>query len=123
MNLTKYYNPLTQYTAFTHGDLFDNVFNYANDSLSSKFYNVEEVDGAYNLELELAGFKKDEVSVEIKDLILTVSAKSKRKQINKSFSLWEDVDSEKIGAVLEDGILKITLNKKEQEQSRKITIK
>jgi len=123
MYLTKYNNPLTQYNSFTYGDLFSDLFENFSHSINTKFYNVGETDKGYSLELELPGFKKEEISVEINKEILSITAKSKRKEINKSFSLWDGVDAENIEAVLEDGILKINLDKKEQPAPKKITLK
>lgn len=121
MKLYKYpsLNLFNQYNS----SLVDEFFSYATDSINQKFYNIEETELGYSIELELPGFKKNEVSVEIKESILTVLAKSNKREISKSFSVGNEIDSENIGAALEDGILRISLNKKELPAPKKILIK
>ena len=109
---------------YPYGHQIDQLFSYAANSAGSHFSEIEESESSYALELELAGYKKDEVTLEVSQGILTVKAINKaRGQIGKSFGLWEDVDSEKVEATLEDGILRIVLNKKERDKPKKIIVK
>ena len=115
---------LVQRDSSPYGYQLDQLFDYAAESIKVHFSEIEELEKSYLIELELAGFKKDEVTLEITKDLLWVKAISKtRGQISKSFALWEDVDAEKIEAVLEDGILRIVLNKREKERPKKITVK
>lgn len=97
----------------------------------------EEV-SSYRIEYAFAGFKKDEINVEIVGDILNVKAEKtepqneKEKYLRKglsfrdfemSFKLMEEVDIAKITVKYEDGVLKINLPmRKEEAKSHKINI-
>ena len=83
--------------------------------------------------MDLPGFKKDEVHVDVKDGYLTVSAakgldkdeKQEGKyirqeryagQCSRSFYVGEGVEPKDVSAKFEDGILKISLPKAEQKK-------
>ena len=90
---------------------------------------VRELEGSYELDIDLPGFKKDEVTVELKDGYLTIQAakgldkdKSDKKgkyirqeryagSCSRSFYVGEDVEPEEIGAKFEDGILRLSVPK------------
>lgn len=94
---------------------------------------VRELDNAYELDMDLPGFKKDEVHVDVKDGYVTVSAakgldkdeKQEGKyirqeryagQCSRSFYVGEGVEPKDVSAKFEDGILKISLPKAEQKK-------
>ena len=104
---------------------------------------VRELDGSYELDVDLPGFKKDEVTVDLQDGYLTISAakaldkdESDQKgkflrqerytgSMSRSFYVGEDVESTDICAKYEDGILKISVPKtahKELPKHSTITI-
>ena len=90
---------------------------------------VRELDGSYELDVDLPGFKKDEVTVDLQDGYLTISAakaldkdESDQKgkflrqeryagSMSRSFYVGDDVESTDICAKYEDGILKISVPK------------
>lgn len=92
--------------------------------------NIKENKTSFNLELVIPGFKKSNVNIEIDDSILTIS--SAINSINKTdaadytrkefsllpfkriFTLPDSIDESKIEATYEDGILKLSLPKKEE---------
>ena len=95
----------------------------------------------YLLEAELPGFKKEDIDLDLKDGVLTISAKHDETVENKgedgkyvcrerrtgSFTRSFDVSGiqeDAFGAAYEDGVLKLTLPKlaEVQPQSRKIAI-
>ena len=95
---------------------------------------VRETENAYELDVDLPGFKKDEVQLELKDGWLTISAakgldkdeeeKNGRYlrwercyagQSSRSFYVGEQVEPKDVSAKFEDGILKITLPKAVQQ--------
>ena len=91
---------------------------------------VREKDDSYELDVDLPGFKKDEIKVQLKDGYLTLSAAKgldkdqQDKQGNyirreryagtmsRSFFVVEDVAQEDIHAKYEDGILRLSVPKK-----------
>ncbi|HIR84323.1 MAG TPA: Hsp20/alpha crystallin family protein [Candidatus Galloscillospira excrementavium] len=94
---------------------------------------VRETENAYEVDIDLPGFKKDEISVELKDGYLTIRAakgldkdeKDKKGRYirqeryagacSRSFYVG-DVESKDISAKYEDGILKLTLPKVEKKE-------
>lgn len=90
---------------------------------------VRETENSYELDIDLPGFKKDEVKVELKDGYLTVSAAKgldKDEQdkkgryirqeryagtMSRSFYVGEGVKPEDLHAKYEDGILQVTVPK------------
>ena len=91
---------------------------------------VKETGNAYEIDIDLPGFKKDEIKVQLKDGYLTLSAAkgldkdAKDKEGNyirreryagsmsRSFYVGDGVKEEDIHAKYEDGILKLSLPKK-----------
>lgn len=122
MYLTNYTRPFSQYNSSSYGDLFFDLVEAVNYSSNQRFFNIQETDSGYSLELELAGFKKNEVKVELSGNILSIEAKSAKKNISKSFNIGRDIDSEKINALMEDGVLKISIGVKEENKPRVINI-
>ena len=100
---------------------------------------VRELDGSYELDVDLPGFKKDEVTLELKDGVLTIQAvkgldkdetDKKGKYIrqeryagacSRSFYVGEDVEPEEVSAKFEDGILTISVPKAAKKQLPKQT--
>jgi len=116
-------------------DMF-NRFDYLT-SINSGFphYNIrKETEGKYVIELALAGYKKDEVSVEVKDGVLIIEGKSKedlsnyvhqgiaKRSFKRQFQLADYVECK--GGKLEDGMLNVELeyNPPESKKPKKITI-
>ena len=96
---------------------------------------IYEKDGKYNIEMDIPGYDKKDISIEIDNDVLTVTA-SKEKEENdesknyirreryygtfsRSFNLGNDVDLENIDAEFAKGMLKITIPKTEEKSSKK----
>ncbi len=100
--------------------------------------NLLETDNEYKLEVEAPGVKKDDINILFEDNILTVSGEKKsekkeessRYHINeisfgsftRSFELPSHIDSEKIEAKWNDGMLNIVIPKSEKAKAKKIAI-
>ena len=98
---------------------------------------IKELEGGYELEIDLPGFKKDEIQVQLKDGYLVLSAAKgldkdeKDKEGNyirreryagsmcRSFYVGDAVSEEDIHAKYEDGILKLSVPKKAPEKIEK----
>ena len=92
---------------------------------------VRETENSYELDIDLPGFKKDEVKLQLKDGYLTVNAakgldkdeKDKNGKyirqeryagaMSRSFYVGTDVQTDEIHAKFEDGILKLSVPKKD----------
>ena len=101
---------------------------------------VHEGDESFHVEAELPGYTKDQVHVELEDGMLSISAekteedeneKEKGKyhlrercysQVSRRFTLPSGIDSTKVEAKMEDGVLYLSIPKAEQAQARRITI-
>lgn len=92
---------------------------------------VRETDDAYEVDIDLPGFKKDEVTAQLNDGYITISAskgldkdekdkktgKYIRKEryagsMSRSFYVGEDVTQDEISAKFENGILQLKVPKK-----------
>jgi HSP20 family protein len=98
----------------------------------------EDADHIY-VEAELPGFKKDEVDITLENQTLTISAERKEEKNEgdkgehllherrytrflRSFTLPPTVDDQTVNAKLNEGVLTITLNKREETKPRKINV-
>lgn len=122
-------------------DVFDRFFERSNAALPDFRTDIRELDGSYLLEAELPGFNKEDLNLELKDGVLTISATHKEESEEKdeqgnylrrerrygSYSRSFDVsgiDEQNISASYENGILKLTLPKAAPavEPTRRIAI-
>ena len=116
-------------------DIFDDFISSRKEQYMK--CDIYEKDGKYHIEMDIPGFKKEEISVETKDGYLTITAE-KKDEVNeddkeknyirrertygkyqRSFYLG-DLDEEKIDASFENGMLKIEVPKKEEVDSKKV---
>jgi len=121
---------------FDHStSILDGVLNSWSKVTGFPFWNVVKYSkGKYGLELGLAGFKKENVLVEVNDGVLTIEGKVddsavdyvqkglSTKSFFKQFSLPNDAVVDE--ATMEDGMLKIQFGIKDVEnKSKKVDIK
>jgi spore coat protein M/HSP20 family protein len=135
------------YVTYNHQNPVSNFESLFNDIWSdwgvspSKIPPVDifEDEKAYVLEAELAGYKKEEVQVNVDKHVLRLSSTKKSekspegkkalvrerfyKEFERSFSLPEDIDENAIEGEFADGILTVTLPKKALAQPKKIEVK
>lgn len=104
---------------------------------------IRDTDETYELDIDLPGYKKDEISAQLKNGYLTISATKneendekdkkgnyiRRERYNgtmsRSFYVGDAVHQDDIHAKYEDGILKLSIpkkTKKEVEQANYISI-
>ena len=128
------------------GDVFDDWFGFDDfgrdmDRMMKPLYgkhgkdvmktDVKEQDGSYEVDIDLPGFKKEDVSVKLENGCLTVTAskgldKDEQKEdsgyirrerwsgsCSRSFYVGENVRPEDIKAKMEDGILHLTMPKEQ----------
>lgn len=115
-----FYNPINDW--FTNGNFWGKM---------SKVpaVNVTDSNDKYMVSLAVPGLKKEDFRIDVEGNMLTISCEKEeskeeknekftRKEFNyssfsRSFDLPEEVNKEKIDAVYQDGVLKMTLPKKE----------
>jgi len=80
--------------------------------------------------MELPGVRKNDMEIELENAVLTIRATRKEKEngeeseirLNRSVTVGDDVNADKVTAQLENGILTISLPKREQAKPKQITI-
>ena len=112
-------------------DLFDDVFgdSFFNEGASRLMKtDIKEIDDGYEIEVDLPGYNKEDIQLEIDNGYLTVTAKKdeedeEKKYIHKeryigecsrSFFVGKDVKEEDIKAKFKNGTLKLTVPKKDE---------
>jgi HSP20 family protein len=121
------------------GDIFNDAKLFGRNWFEKEFgqafpaVNINETSKEFNLEFAAPGFKKDDFKVNIDDNVLTISAETKsekneetkkytRKEYSynsftRSFTLPENVNTENIDAKYDNGILKLSVPKKEETKA------
>lgn len=126
-------------------DMWDDVFDsmsgferrnplYGKHAKNMMKTDVRETEGSYELDVDLPGFKKDEIKVDLKNGYLTISAEKgidketenkkdhyirKERYVgsnSRSFYVGDDVKASEVNAKYENGILKISLPKAEAKK-------
>ena len=95
---------------------------------------IRETDTSYELDVDLPGFKKEDIKAQVENGYLTISAAKgvEKKEDDKkgqyirqerfsgacsrSFYVGDNVTEQDITAKFEDGILKLSIPKKDQQQ-------
>ena len=119
---------------------FDKEFNrmmrplYGKHAQNMMKTDVRETDNSYELDIDLPGFKKDEISVQLDNGYLSISASKgldkneenkdgkyiRRERyagaMNRTFYVGDNLTQQDIQAKFEDGILKISVPKKDVQQ-------
>lgn len=122
--------------------MFDEVFNdfFGGSPANQAFnkgaaVNIKEDEKNYHLEFAAPGFEKEEFKLSLENQVLTVSAEKKNEvkeeskeytrrefaysAFQRSFNLPESVNVEAIKAEYKNGILNVTIPKKEEEKKEK----
>ena len=115
-------------------DMFDDMFNTpmtgARKSVVAQPVmgcDVHEYSDHYELFMDLAGFKKEDIKAELKDGYLTIKAERNAEQVEngrvirserfvgtcqRTFYVGDHVRREDVSAAFEDGVLKLSIPKK-----------
>ncbi len=145
MTLVKFANGAQNKALNPFTDVLENLFNdsFISDRLSTKVpaVNIAETENDFLIEMAAPGLKKEDFKINLDKYVLSVSAEKKAannqevKRYNKreysyssfvrSFTLPDTANQEKISAEYVDGILNITVAKKEEAKSltREISVK
>ena len=107
---------------------------YGNHAGREMLTDVKEHENNYEVEIDLPGFKKEEITIELNEGYLTITAskgldedeKSKQGKIvrqeryagvmQRSYYVGEQLTTEDIKAKYEDGVLKLEIPKKEEKK-------
>ena len=99
---------------------------------------IHENDDSFVVKADLPGVNKDDIQIDLKDNTLTLKGEKKfENKVSKdnyirversygtfvrSFTLPQNVDAEKIKATYKDGVLELTLPKKEEAKPKQIKV-
>ena len=127
-------------------DGFDHMFNRMNRDVNKNLYgkhadrvmktDVREQEDSYEVDMDLPGFKKEDLKLELQNGYLTISAgksldkDEKEKKTGKvirqerytgsmarSFYVGDEITEEDVKAKFEDGVLKLVIPKKEAKKA------
>lgn len=136
----KVWEPFGGFKPF-HGDLnnwFDEVEGALDRSAWHPKVDVFETADSFKLKADLPGVAKEDIKIDINNGTLSLKGEKKFEEkvekenylrversygtFTRSFSLSENVNTENITANYKDGVLEITLPKKEEAKPKEITV-
>ncbi len=115
-------------------DLFDVFDDFVRPIFFEENYdlrtNIKETEHTYELDLELPGYKKEEIKVSLESGYLTVSAEKQQKEeegkkylrreihesISRSYFVGQDLTQDQIKAKYDNGILSLVIPKESPKQ-------
>ena len=130
MNLIRF----NQHPAFS--SLFDNfekpfTHDFANSSKNIPMVNVKDIDNSFIVELAAPGMEKKDFSIKLESNKLTISSNKKEEKVDentnytikeysfnsfsRSFTLPKNTEFEQINADYKNGVLSISIPKREEE--------
>jgi HSP20 family protein len=136
--------PVDPLEAFTRDfDVLNRFFNGGGQDNGTRLapygVDVREDGDTLVVEAELPGFTKEDVDITLENRTLTIAAQRNTEQKDqkagnyllnerrysrflRSFTLPPTVDDQSVNAKLENGVLTVTLNRREETKPRKITV-
>ncbi|HNX41742.1 MAG: Spore protein SP21 [Candidatus Aminicenantes bacterium ADurb.Bin508] len=123
-------------------ELFFNDFSSRTGEQAAKNWqpatDIWETPENFMLRAELPGFKREEISLEVKENLLTIGGERKeefdqeqvhcfrresfRGSFQRAYLLPNNIDTSRIKATMEKGVLEITLPKSERAKAKRIEI-
>ena len=143
MAITRYRDPFEMDSIFGRrfSDIVDDLFNDAVTVRNNWFtpsIDVSETDKNYEVQVQLPGMNKDDITVNLEDRVLSISGERKFKDEQKektyhkvetrygsfrrSFQLPDNIDPESVNASYQDGVLTITIDKSSEKVEKRIEI-
>lgn len=121
---------------FLENDLFDwSNRNFSRTNTTLPAVNIKEDEDGFEVEMSAPGLEKDDFNIELNNNLLTISSEKEvenetqdgqqftrrefsYQSFSRSFNLPETVEGENIEARYENGILKISIPKKEEAKPK-----
>jgi len=139
MSLVKFSNQMPSvFDRFFENDMFDwSNRNFSNTNTTLPAVNIKEDKDGFEVEMSAPGFEKGDFKIELNNSLLTISSEKKienetkegqqftRKEFSyqsfsRSFTLPETVEGEKIKAKYENGVLSVSIPKKEEAKPKPV---
>lgn len=103
--------------------LFDTILDESRAAENGSL--VEENEQGYFIELDAPGVRKEDMKISLENRHLLIEGERKGKlprKLRRVFSLPDDVEAEKIAAQMRDGVLELSLPKKDQAKPKTIPV-
>ena len=139
MSLVRFSNQMPSlFDRFWENELFDWANrNYSNTNTTLPAVNIKEDKDGFEVEMSAPGFEKSDFKIELNNSLLTISSEKKienetkegqqftrrefsYQSFSRSFNLPETVEGEKIEAKYENGILRLSIPKKEEAKPKPV---
>ncbi|MEQ8623850.1 MAG: Hsp20/alpha crystallin family protein [Vicingaceae bacterium] len=139
MSLVKFSNQTPSlFDRFFENDVFDwSNRNYSNTNTTLPAVNIKEDKDGFEVEMSAPGFEKGDFKVELNNSLLTISSEKKienetkagqqftrrefsYQSFSRSFTIPQTVEGEKIKAKYENGILSVSIPKKEEAKPKPV---
>lgn len=117
---------------YTIDNLFDDVFDRGFKPLQINHqqgnYSITTEDGKQKLLINVVGHNPKDVELNVTDDLITIKAETENVNavvgnVNLRFKVGKDYDGTSAEASIENGLLTILLDKKEERKSKKVKIK
>ncbi len=139
MSLVKFSNQMPSvFDRFFENDMFDwSNRNFSNTNTTLPAVNIKEDDDGFEVEMSAPGLDKKDFNIELNNSVLTISSEKEvenetkegqqftrrefsYQSFSRSFTLPETTESEKIAAKYENGILSVSIPKKEEAKPKPV---
>ena len=139
MSLVKFSNQMPSvFDRFFENDMFDwSNRNFSNTNTTLPAVNIKEDEDGFEVEMSAPGFEKGDFKIELNNSLLTISSEKKienetkdgqqftRKEFSyqsfsRSFTLPKTVEGEMIKAKYENGVLSVSIPKKEEAKPKPV---
>ena len=137
MSLVRFSNQMPSlFDRFLENDFFDwSNRNFSKTNTTIPAVNIKEDEDGFKVEMSAPGLEKDDFKIELNNSLLTISCEKQEENENvenekysrkefsyqsftRSFNLPEMVGNDKIEAKYENGILKVSIPKKEEAKPK-----
>jgi len=117
---------------YTIDNLFDDVFDRGFKPLQVNYqqgnYSITTEDGKQQLLINVVGHNPKDVELDVTEDLITIKAETENVNavvgnVNLRFKVGKDYDGTSAEASIENGLLTILLDKKEERKSKKVKIK
>ncbi len=140
MNTLSIWNPIHNMDELFHNRLASVLGGEGLESAAwSPVVDIEETDKNYMIRAELPGLDKDKVKVSVEDGVLMLSGELNLERkvegktfhrvershgtFSRSFTLPEDANAEKVNANYKDGLLEVSVTKREDAKPKAIEVR
>ena len=141
MNTLSIWNPIHEMDELFHNRLTSVLGGGRNAQSAawSPVVDIEETDKNYMIRAELPGLDKDKVKVSVEDGVLMLSGERNLERkvegktfhrvershgtFSRSFTLPEDADTKKVNANYRDGLLEVSVTKREDAKPKAIEVR